>query len=356
MAEPKEPLTERELEVVRLLATGIGNKEIGAQLHVSPNTVRVHLRNIFTKLEAQSRTEVTMMAVRNGWVDAGITTSANGIQVPATESEDSSAPPRILSLPKDAPPLSLPVPVPVAPNPQTLPPLPVWQRAALVGTMALAVALLILVLQRPATEVAALPGEAAFENGTSPVAIAPSPAETTRWYARASVRTARARVAVAAVNGRVYIIGGGIDRQPSGEVLIYDPKLDDWQTGTPKPTPVLNMGAASMGSTIYVPGGTAADGLPSTKVEAFDVISGTWRSVAPLPRALAGHAVVATGNRVYVIGGRATSGIGGDMLVLDVSTNRWSALPPMPTPRTLLAASVVGNRIYRWVGSMGGAS
>ncbi|NJM42548.1 MAG: response regulator transcription factor, partial [Anaerolineae bacterium] len=68
MAEPKEPLTERELQIVQLLATGASNKEIGAQLFLSPNTVKVHLRNIFTKLEVQTRTEATMVAVRNGWV------------------------------------------------------------------------------------------------------------------------------------------------------------------------------------------------------------------------------------------------------------------------------------------------
>ena len=80
MAELNEPLTERELEVVRLLATGVSNKEIAAQLHVSPNTVRVHLRNISTKLEAQSRTEIAMIAVRNGWVaqEPGVANQGSG--------------------------------------------------------------------------------------------------------------------------------------------------------------------------------------------------------------------------------------------------------------------------------------
>src|SRR5262245_2821036 len=127
MAEPKEPLTERELEVVRLLATGVGNKEIAAQLHVSPNTVRVHLRNIFIKLEAQSRTEVTMIAVRNGWVEAG--TDGAGIADQRTIASMASIAPvaepeRIqleaqLPIPQSlAPAQSVPQPVPVAPNPQ----------------------------------------------------------------------------------------------------------------------------------------------------------------------------------------------------------------------------------------------
>ncbi|HIQ01225.1 MAG TPA: response regulator transcription factor, partial [Anaerolineales bacterium] len=68
MAEYGEPLSERELEVLNLVATGASNKEVAHRLHISVNTVKVHLRNIFTKLGAESRTEATMIAVREGWV------------------------------------------------------------------------------------------------------------------------------------------------------------------------------------------------------------------------------------------------------------------------------------------------
>ena len=51
MASESE-LSEREIEILRLVATGVSNKEIAVKLTISPNTVKVHLRNVFTKIGA----------------------------------------------------------------------------------------------------------------------------------------------------------------------------------------------------------------------------------------------------------------------------------------------------------------
>jgi len=69
VAEPKEPLTERELEVVKLVADGASNKQIAAALFISENTVKAHLKSIFIKLEAESRAKVAAIAQRSGWVE-----------------------------------------------------------------------------------------------------------------------------------------------------------------------------------------------------------------------------------------------------------------------------------------------
>lgn len=63
-----EELHHRELEVLKLVAKGIGNKEIARQLDVSERTVQTHLVNIFKKLGVSSRTEAAIHALKEGWV------------------------------------------------------------------------------------------------------------------------------------------------------------------------------------------------------------------------------------------------------------------------------------------------
>ena len=65
---PAEPLTDRELEVIRLAAKGYTNKAIGIQLGISDRTVQGHLAHIFDKMHATSRTEAVMRAVSLGWI------------------------------------------------------------------------------------------------------------------------------------------------------------------------------------------------------------------------------------------------------------------------------------------------
>jgi DNA-binding NarL/FixJ family response regulator len=67
-----EELTERELEVLSLVARGFTNKAIGVQLGISDRTVQGHLAHVFTKLLANSRTEAVMKAVNLGWITADI--------------------------------------------------------------------------------------------------------------------------------------------------------------------------------------------------------------------------------------------------------------------------------------------
>jgi len=64
-------LTEREMEVLRLLVRGRSNKEIGADLGISESTARFHMKAVFQKLEVLDRTQAAIEAVRRGLVQVG---------------------------------------------------------------------------------------------------------------------------------------------------------------------------------------------------------------------------------------------------------------------------------------------
>jgi DNA-binding NarL/FixJ family response regulator len=61
---PAPKLTDREMEVLRLVAKGLGNREIAKELFISENTVKNHVRNILEKLQLHSRMEAVVYAVR----------------------------------------------------------------------------------------------------------------------------------------------------------------------------------------------------------------------------------------------------------------------------------------------------
>ncbi|MFP4901180.1 helix-turn-helix transcriptional regulator [Paraburkholderia nodosa] len=65
---PFEALSLREIEVLAMLADGLGNKEIARQLDISDNTVKSHLSSIFGKLGATNRTEAVMLGMRHGYI------------------------------------------------------------------------------------------------------------------------------------------------------------------------------------------------------------------------------------------------------------------------------------------------
>ena len=65
----QNPLSEREIDVIRLIAEGLSNKEIAEKLCLSKTTVRFHIRNVFSKLGFTNRTQAGLYAIKNGMVE-----------------------------------------------------------------------------------------------------------------------------------------------------------------------------------------------------------------------------------------------------------------------------------------------
>jgi DNA-binding NarL/FixJ family response regulator len=75
---PAPKLTDRELEVLKLVAQGLTNREIADQLYISENTVKNHVRNILEKLHLHSRMEAVVYAVREKLLDLEETVGGEG--------------------------------------------------------------------------------------------------------------------------------------------------------------------------------------------------------------------------------------------------------------------------------------
>ena len=62
------PLSDTQLEIVRLISSGLSNREIGARVHLSENTIKSHVQEVFRKLGVDNRVEAAVRASREGWL------------------------------------------------------------------------------------------------------------------------------------------------------------------------------------------------------------------------------------------------------------------------------------------------
>jgi len=317
-SEAISPLSEREREVLELVATGASNQEVARALVISPNTVKVHLRNIFEKLAVQSRTEATMEAVRRGWITLG----AEALSAPSPVADASPLPPT-------ASPVS---------------PLPRWKRLYMVAAAALVITVALLPALLHTGRSAAL---------FSPMTDAGRPQGATeirpqalRWRVGAALPEARSRLALVAGPAALYAIGGETSEGVTGRVDAYAPDVNLWRRARDKPTAVSNIAGATFGDRIYVPGGITADGAVSDVVEVYDPASDAWEAVAPLPAPRAAYALAALGDKLYLFGGYDGEKYRAETFIYDPAGDRWSAGPPLPAARGFAAAGALGEMIY----------
>jgi DNA-binding CsgD family transcriptional regulator len=66
--EERGPLTEREVQILGLLSTGLANKQVAVELGISEHTVKFHVSSIYTKLNVSNRAEAVREGLRHGWI------------------------------------------------------------------------------------------------------------------------------------------------------------------------------------------------------------------------------------------------------------------------------------------------
>lgn len=321
-------LSEREMEILRLVAQGLSNKQIARELFISANTVKVHLRNVFGKLEVGSRTEATMVAVRQGWV-------AVGNEMPADE---------VVAQTVAGTETAVEAPAFATPRAELAPPITPWQRIFLLA--ALGVVVVALLLTWPLPTPAERPAENPMVDSPRALALAGPPDLPSRWQEEVPISIARGRLAVAAVEGRIYAIGGETPAGVTGVVEAYDPLQRTWSLRATKPVPVANVGGAALGGKIYVPGGFISSGQVTDSVEVYDPVADEWGQAAPLPAPRAAYALAAYGEKLYLFGGTDGYQDVDTVLIYDPAVDAWQTGPSMPPARAFAGAAALEGKIY----------
>jgi len=294
-------LSERELEILQLVATGASNKEIARELYISVNTVKVHLRNVYEKIGVSSRTEATVFALSN-----------NLVQIPGViTSEENAAPIQ---------------------SQQQVMQLPQWVR--------------FLGLIVAGTILAFTAWRLASGNGSPSESAEMILQETERWVGAASLSVPRTALTLVAYEEDVFAIGGETRDGIVGITESYDLLSDEWELRAEKPTAVREIDAAVVQGEIIVPGGRTQSGNPTAIVEAYLPELDTWEQRASLPEALCSYAMVAFEGRLYLFGGWNGEHYVDTGYVYHPQSDEWVMLPDMPTARSGVGAAVIRDSIH----------
>lgn len=348
MINESNQLSEREREILRLVASGLSNQQIANQLGISVNTVKVHLRNVFSKIGVASRTEATMYAVRAGIVAVDRAEPAL-LSAPTAEelATETTAPPDVIV--EVIPPLEQP-PLPALEQ-------PVATELVVPGHASARLPTITKPTQRsrwllPVLIGAALIGlilAAAFALGWfSPTVEPEASTEQARWMTLPAASTARAGFAIASSGERLYVIGGENTTGVLDSIERYDASLRTWAELSKKPTAVADVRAVVLGGKLYVPGGRRSNDPKdiTTAFERYDPSAEAWETLPDLPQPRSAYALAALEGKLYLFGGWDGSAYRGEVFEYDPERASWRERTPMPTARAFADAGVVEGSIY----------
>jgi DNA-binding CsgD family transcriptional regulator len=333
MAEQGEPLSEREQDVLERLAIGSTNREIALELSISPNTVKVHVRNIFVKLGVSSRTEATTVAIQKGLLTVpGATPVAETDEVEAEPDPDHSK--SQLEATGELQPH-----VEVEESQTSRP----WRIIAFVVILAAGLLIGAVVSAWLLGD-----GDVAPTSAPSPTVepFVEEPLGDSNWRIGRRLPRERADMAVASVGLDLYIIGGEVEAGVVNLVDVYETKSGLWGSAASKPTAVTDATAAVLFGEIFVPGGRLADGQPTSVVEAYSPANNAWRPVGALPTQVGGGLALSDGSQLYLLGGWDGERYLTDAYVYDPAADAWESLPSMTIGRADAAGDVIGGRLY----------
>lgn len=304
-------LTSRELEILALIAEGKSNKDIAAELFISVNTVKVHVSNVFQKIEVSSRTEATLYAIEQGIVQSPAGTVTQTEDTFSDETADQTGG-EVVDKPK-------------------------WFSKnwwlVLLGALGL-----FLISQAPGSF---LPF---FRATPTPDALAEA-LNQNRMEEIASPTVPRTGFALEINEDEIFIIGGNSGNQVLALAEKYDIIDNSWQSLPEKPTAVAEVDAVLLRGSIYVPGGKLDDGSFTDVMEVYNISANSWEIKAPLPEKIGNYALATFEGQLFLFGGWNGEEVSGNVYRYDPSLDEWFPCAPMPTPRMNASASILGGKI-----------
>lgn len=306
-------LSEREIDIIRLVATGASNKEIAQKLFISPNTVKVHLRNIFGKLNVVSRTEATMVAIRMGWVDSPKNENAS---YELSETINPDEPIEVESL------------------------IPNFRRRNWLVALGIFLILLIVVniyffYIRNNAEI-----NNPNANGSSPIQ------QTQRWQTLSPLTFGIKNMAAIRYEQNFYVFGGENTEKILDSVFIYDINANIWSEGRKMPASVSKIQSVMYGEKIYIPGGISEGGVVSDTLLVYDPREDVWEQKSNLPYAISRYGMVSLEGKIYLFGGWDGSSYRKEVLIYDPLTDIWEKYSEMPQPLADFGIAAIGGGIH----------
>lgn len=299
-------LSEREVEILKLVAEGLSNKEVASRLFISVNTVKVHLANIFQKIGKTSRTEATLYAIKEGIVASPLIS-----QVFAQPN---------LNAPTDA--------VPLQSDSR--------QFKSLLLLFAVAAALILSVFVIGS-------GLGWFTNTDENTQVFIQ----SRWQKMPELPEGRKNMAVLTHQNQLLVLAGETNDGIVPSVLAFDTRSLMWKEVAPKPTAVSYVSAAMIGEKIYVPGGKMIDGKDTDLLEVLNPRSWAWESKQRMPYAINGYALATVEGELFLFGGMINGQPTDIVLSYDPNNDSWEELnTKLANPLAYASATTREGVIY----------
>jgi N-acetylneuraminic acid mutarotase len=190
------------------------------------------------------------------------------------------------------------------------------------------------------------------------------------WKALAPMPTKRGAAIAAEVGGKIYVIGGATTMEGSKDPFftfmgpsrvlntneVYDPATNKWETRRPMSEPRNHSFSAAVNGKIFVIGGRTGHAFimsatNTNVVEAYDPAADMWSvPLERMPTARSGGGSGTDGRLIYCAGGEVTTaelvGAFRGVEAYDPATNVWITLPFMPLPRHGVAGAVIGDEFH----------